>query len=333
MDDVDSFRQGGLVFVHRKENADAANNNWWKDGVKYLTEPRTFMRSIQNSGGQNIMQQIDLAQEESLERVAVWTTINPELVAVNYRIVRKASSNVITIDDVDIDEPTNVIDNIQSSSRMPKENRLLQSESIQTPTKNMVSSLYGDKGQSKTIDNHQKQKDLNVNPFLPTRNSQEFPFNSSYTSFGPVKENESVSQETSTNYVSNKQIYAESIPLETQVDNAIYISSEDEDESNAKDPVNTGNIRRIGDGLSVNPHQLKIRDVNEVDGNERVTQQMQCRPMSQLVQKQPRLPKDNKKSLLNYNTTNINQLSDILGWFEIYLKNRRIYQYLTFIEN
>ena len=60
MDDVDSFRQGGLVFVHRKENADAANNNWWKDGVKYLTEPRTFMRSIQNSGGQNIMQQIEI---------------------------------------------------------------------------------------------------------------------------------------------------------------------------------------------------------------------------------------------------------------------------------
>ena len=303
MDDVDSFRQGGLVFVHRKvNNADAVNIDWWKDGVKYLSEPKTFMKPIQNSGGQNIMQQIDLAQEERLERVAVWTTINPELVAVNYRIIPKASNDVITIYDVDIEEPANVIDNIQSSSHITTENRLSQCESIKAPPNNAVSSLYCDKSQSKSIENPQIQKNQNVNPFLPTQISQEFPFNSSSTFSSPAVENEGVSQQTSTNYLSNKQKNKECITPEIQLDNTFYISSGDDDDSNEVDPGNSENSKRMAD-----PIQLKIRDLNEVDENYRA---MQCRPMSQLMQQQSSMRKERMKSIArNSNITHINQFN------------------------
>ena len=303
MDDVDSFRQGGLVFVHRKlNNADAVNIDWWKDGVKYLSEPKTFMKPIQNSGGQNIMQQIDLAQEERLERVAVWTTINPELVAVNYRIIPKASNDVITIYDVDIEEPANVIDNIQSSSHITTENRLSQCESIKAPPNNAVSSLYCDKSQSKSIENPQIQKNQNVNPFLPTQISQEFPFNSSSTFSSPAVENEGVSQQTSTNYLSNKQKNKECITPEIQLDNTFYISSGDDDDSNEVDPGNSENSKRMAD-----PIQLKIRDINEVDENYRA---MQCRPMSQLMQQQSSMRKERMKSIArNSNITHINQFN------------------------
>ena len=62
------------------------------------------------------MEQTDLAEDEPLKRVAVWTSINPELVAVQYQrltqpIERVVSESVVTIDDDDSDDDIVVMSN------------------------------------------------------------------------------------------------------------------------------------------------------------------------------------------------------------------------------
>ena len=82
MNDVDSFRQGGVAFVYKT----VPNNDWKNDGVEYQKDPNINMYPIRGSEREHITRRLDVAKYGKLCRVALWTSINPELVAVSYHI-------------------------------------------------------------------------------------------------------------------------------------------------------------------------------------------------------------------------------------------------------
>ena len=89
MKDAESFCQGGLAFVYRNvidKNGRQVNDSWHEDGVEYQQEFKTEKYPIRVSEREYITRRIDTEKNGSLRRVALWTSINPELVAINYHV-------------------------------------------------------------------------------------------------------------------------------------------------------------------------------------------------------------------------------------------------------
>ena len=87
INDVESFRQGGVAFVYKKVlNRDQVNGCWQKDGVEYLKDYETEMYPIRESEKEYITRRLDVEKNGPLRRVSLWTSINPELIAINYHI-------------------------------------------------------------------------------------------------------------------------------------------------------------------------------------------------------------------------------------------------------
>jgi len=91
--DVESFSQGGLAFVYRNvQIGGQANDSWQEDGVNYQKEFKTEKYPIRVSereeatGWEYITRRIDTEKNGHLRRVSLWTSINPELVAINYHV-------------------------------------------------------------------------------------------------------------------------------------------------------------------------------------------------------------------------------------------------------
>ena len=87
MKDAESFCQGGLAFVYRNvQRGSQANDSWQEDGVEYQKEFKTEKYPIRVSEREYITRRIDTEKNGPLRRVALWTSINPELVAINYHV-------------------------------------------------------------------------------------------------------------------------------------------------------------------------------------------------------------------------------------------------------
>ena len=87
INDVESFRQGGVAFVYKKAlNRDQVNGCWQKDGVDYLKDYETEMYPIRESEKEYITRRLDVERNGPLRRVSLWTSINPELIAINYHV-------------------------------------------------------------------------------------------------------------------------------------------------------------------------------------------------------------------------------------------------------
>ena len=103
MKDAESFYQGGLAFVYRNVQIEGkANCSWQEDGVKYQKEFKTEKYPIRVSEREYITRRIDTEENGSLRRVALWTSINPELVAINYHV---CIAEEITLQDEETSNP------------------------------------------------------------------------------------------------------------------------------------------------------------------------------------------------------------------------------------
>ena len=76
-----------MAFVYKNDQRDQFIKCWQKDGVEYQEDYKTEQYPIRESEREYISRRLDVEKNGPLCRVALWTSINPELIAINYHVL------------------------------------------------------------------------------------------------------------------------------------------------------------------------------------------------------------------------------------------------------
>ena len=278
--DADSFNQGGLIFVQRTSNS----NDWKKDRILYH-DPETYTYPIPGSGGEIITKQIYLAQIYSLKRIVVWTSINPELVAINYVLfkgtsrgeplsVSSPSASNVTLDEDTIQEPF-----------------CMERDDVRAETYSLTSSKPN---REKTTYSLEKKQQIvrQDNPFLPSAQSPEFPNTSCQADLSNSDNLKNVLQlvtKTSSNPPNN----ISRTNTENSEENIIDVSSEEEGTANSNLRIQNETEYEVSEvnSLSVPECYQSYNNTTTRNVATFTQQNLNCRPISDLLQDPHNIPR------------------------------------------
>ena len=270
--DADSFNQGGLIFVQRTSNS----NDWKKDSILYH-DPETYTYPIPGSGGEIITKQIYLAQIYSLKRIVVWTSINPEFVAINYVLFNDTSRS----EQLYVSSPS--VSNVTIDEDIVQEPFCVERDDVRTEAYNVTSSTP--RSEKTTYSLEKKQQIMRQdNPFLPNAQSPEFPNNSSQAVLSNSDNRKNVLQIV-TNTSSNPPKNMSHTNTENREENIIDVSSEEEGTSNSNLRVDNETEYEVSNNDSLNVPE-RHRSCNKATTRNVATftqQNLNCRPISDLL--------------------------------------------------
>ena len=277
--DADSFNQGGLIFVQRTSNS----NDWKKDRILYH-DPETYTYPIPGSGGEIITKQIYLAQIYSLKRIVVWTSINPEFVAINYVLFKVTSrGGPLPVSSPSVSNVTFDEDTIQEPFGMERDDVRVETYNVTSSQPSREKTTYSLERKQQTV-----RQD---NPFLPSAQSPEFPNTSAQADLSNLDNRKNVLQlvtKTSSNPPNN----ISHTNTENSEENIIDVSSEEEGTANSNLRIQNETEYEVSEVNSLNVPEWD-RSCNNATTRNIATftqQNLNCRPISDLLQDPHHIP-------------------------------------------
>ena len=268
-----------MIFVQRTSNS----NDWKKDRILYH-DPETYTYPIPGSGGEIITKQIYLAQIYSLKRIVVWTSINPEFVAINYVLFKGTSRG----EPLSVSSPS--VSNVTLDEDTIQEPFCMERVDVRAETYNATSSKPSREKTTYTLDKKQ-QTVRQDNPFLPSAQSPEFP-NTSYQADLSNSDNRKNVLQLVPKTSSNPPNNISHTNTENSEENIIDVSSEEEGTANSKLRIQNETEYEVSEANCLNVPEWDRSCNNATNRNiATLTQQnLNCRPISDLLQTPHNIP-------------------------------------------